>query len=210
LYITGTNNTFEEWKVMSVVERKKCLLSSPDIFSYETVATGKMILTNIDPLEPFKQEGAGEVSVMDFETTDNINVKADWPEEKFPNGDAQQETNIKEEGAQEVAVEGALEGNHEHLQVQEENLPVREEAKNGMFKYEPEVMAEGDMLSPEEEKDIARRFPHVKFLDAEGKTVPIVTKYRIKWEGKVSDNNEITYLTLLSLIYTTRGKLQKN
>lgn len=82
---------------------------------------------------------------------------------------------VKAEG--EVKIEGeateavpTVDGNHETEVKQEE--------------VKPEEFTAESMLSEEDERELTRRFPEVRYK--ENLNVPTVTKYKIKWEGKVS------------------------
>lgn len=83
---------------------------------------------------------------------------------------------IKEPTQEQQEVEDETEAVKQDVEMKEEEVPER---------FEPE-----DMLSAEEEKQLSERFPNARYRD--NANAPTVTKYKIKWEGKVCNSTFIS------------------
>lgn len=135
---------------------------------------------------------------MEVETTNNHN--------------GQEATEPLEVKAEEMKVdEVKAEPVNEEAQpkVEEANV-VKEEAKEEQHVVvEKEEVKPEDLLSEEEEKELNRRFPLVTYKNG-GTNVPLVTKYKIKWEGKVTTKVSRPNSQHFSPTSTILGKLQKS
>lgn len=87
--------------------------------------------------------------------------------------EVKEEVKMEVEGEQQVPVEQVG-------KVEQEAEEEEDNEKDG----QNETLAPEEMLSEEEEKLLSSSFPKVRYKDNMG--VPTVTKYKIKWEGKVS------------------------
>lgn len=136
---------------------------------------------------------------MEVETTNNHNGQ-----EATESLEVKAEEMKVEEAKAEPVNEEAQPKMEEANVVQEEakeQAPIKEEVKEEVQQQhvvvEKEEVKPEDLLSEEEEKELKRRFPLVTYKNG-GTNVPLVTKYKIKWEGRVSTSVSSMSNTLVS------------
>eukprot|EP01127_Copromyxa_protea_P013904 TRINITY_DN378_c0_g1_i1.p1 TRINITY_DN378_c0_g1~~TRINITY_DN378_c0_g1_i1.p1 ORF type:complete len:1789 (-),score=447.06 TRINITY_DN378_c0_g1_i1:34-4668(-) len=241
-YIAGSNVTFEDWKAMSIIDKKKVLLDAThlpyfdynplpevadDAMNQESNSLGAAGVENVEvkaegmelesapthvagnidveaaQLEPIKTE---DIQVENVQTqAENIPTQAENVQAQTESVQAQAEnvqtqvenvqTQVKSEVAssENISSDNASSENASSENALSENALSENASSDNVSPEDAPKQASGEgtssdvLLSSEEEEELARRFPRVNFSDPE--TAPVITKYRIKWEGKSHIHN---------------------